>query len=508
MPNPRTNKLSSAADLKLAAEMADYFDDPLGFVLDCFPWGEGDLAEKDPGPDVNQIEFLTSLGNEVKQRNFNPETLEPVMPVRMSESSGHGTGKSAMGAWLTWWILSTRPKSIGTITAGSYTQLEEKTWAAIKKWGKLCPTYHWFEVMATGIYAKSDPEEWKVTCQTCKEENSQNFAGQHLRNGTSWYLFDEASEVPGKIWETASGGLTDGEPMWFAWGQMVRNTGEFYEKCFGRDSTTWNTRKVDGWTSKFTNKPYLQELLDKYGEASDYYRVRVLGLPPSASELQYIDRNRVSEARQRVIHPFPEDPLIAGFDVSGGGRAWNVIRFRRGMSMRVKEPIRIPGEADPDRGQRVALCAELLSDERPNHRISAMFVDAAFGSPIVQHLRLLGYKNVFEVNFGSESPDSTHFLNARSYMYGQLKEWLLTGSIPDDDDLAAQLCLPGYHFRTGTSKLVLESKQDIQKRGEKSPDDADACALTFARKIPLNVTPKKEHAGFGHRHFGADQWMK
>ena len=49
--------------------------------------------------------------------------------------------------------------------------------------------------------------------QTCKEENAQSFAGQHARTSTSWYLFDEASEVPPKIWQTAYEGLTDGEPM-------------------------------------------------------------------------------------------------------------------------------------------------------------------------------------------------------------------------------------------------------------------------------------------------------
>ena len=64
---------------------------------------------------------------------------------------------------------------------------------------------------------------------------------------TSWYLFDEASEVPDKVFQTAYGGLTDGEPMFFAWGQPVRNTGEFYRICFG-DLACHDgiTRRVDG----------------------------------------------------------------------------------------------------------------------------------------------------------------------------------------------------------------------------------------------------------------------
>ena len=468
------------SDLALAEEMGEYYSDPLGFVLDCFPWGEGPLAGE-TGPDVNQQEFLNSLGAEIKARRFDGHT--PVMPILMSETSGHGTGKSAMGAWITWFILSTRPNSIGTVTAGTYTQLESRTWAAIQWWGKLCHTANWFDIQAHGIYSKEDPESWKVVAQTSKEENAQSFAGQHARTSTSWYLFDEASEVPAAVWQTASGGLTDGEPMFFAWGQCVRNTGAFYEACFGSASARWNTRRVDSNTSRFTNKALIAQWAQDYGIESDYYRVRVLGMPPSASELQYIDRNRVDAARKRVIVDNLEDPLIAGFDVSGGGTSWNVIRFRRGLNMSAIKPIRIPGEHDPDRSRRIGLCAELLNDRRPETRITAMFVDTAFGAPIVATLRSMGFDNVYEVAFGGESPD-IHCGNLRAYMYMKMKDCLLLGALPkDDENLASQLCLPGYHIREKGSALMIESKKDIQDRGEKSPDDADALALTFARPM-------------------------
>lgn len=464
----------------IAAEIARYYDDPYGFVMDCFPWGEPGPLQDQTGPDENQTEFLNALAAEVKQRNYNG--INSVLPIRMAETSGHNTGKSAMGAWLTWWVISTRARSIGTVTAGSYDQLEEKTWAAILWWGKMCVTRHWFELQAHGIYSLEDPEAWKVTAQSCKEENHQNFAGQHARGSTSWYLFDEASEVPTKIWETAYGGLGGDHDMIFAWGQMVRNTGEFYEVCYGNKRDRWNHRRVDSRTSRFTNKETLEQEIGDYGIDSDYVRVRILGYAPSASELQYIDRIRVDAARRRVVYSLPDEPLVAGFDVSGGGRAWNVIRFRRGYDGRVREPIRIPGEKDPDRSQRVAICAELLGDRRPETRVSALFVDSAFGAPIVERLKMLGHGNVFEVNFGAESPDP-HFGNKRAWMYGQLKEWLMLGGVPDEEELATQLCLPGYHIKPGGSKLMLESKADIQKRGEKSPDDADALALTFAMKV-------------------------
>ncbi len=476
-----------ATDRALAEFVSQFYADPYGFVLAAYPWEQPDTPlAHETGPDDNQREFLESLGAEVRARGFDGRT--PVMPIQMAETSGHGTGKSALGAWIANWLLSTRPHSIGTVTAGTATQLEFRTWAAICWWTSLCLTADWFVVQSRSIYATRSPKTWKVVAQTCKEQNAQSFAGQHARTSTSWYLFDEASEVPDKIWETASGGLTDGEPMWFVWGQPVRNTGQFYRVCFGSEAARWNHRRVDGRTSRFTNQTLIAQWITDYGLDSDYVKVRVLGLPPSASELQYIDQARVDLARQRRVVPLPDDPLVAGFDVSGGGKAWNVIRFRRGLCGDVRAPIRIPGEHDPDRSQRVGICAELLADPRPDHRLAALFVDAAFGAAIVERLRGLGFKQVYEVNFGGASPDD-HQLNLRAYMWAKSKDWLLYGSLPDDDRLCDQLCTPGYHINPA-GKLVIESKADLQARGEASPDDADAFALTFAQPVAIPRLPK------------------
>jgi hypothetical protein len=485
--------------------VASCYDDPLRFVLGAYPWGEphSPLANE-TGPDDNQIEFLTALGVEVAARAFDGQT--PVMPVFMAETSGHGTGKSALGAWIADWILSTRPHSIGTVTAGTAMQLEERTWAAILYWTRLCLTAPWFDLQARGIFSKDFPSSWKVIAQTSKDQNAQSFAGQHAKTSTSWYLFDEASEIGDKIWETAYGGLTDGEPMMFVWGQPVRNTGAFYRACFGADAARWNHRRVDSRSSRFTNKTLIAQWITDYGIDSDYIKVRILGLPPSASELQYIDKARVDLARARVLMPLADDPLIAGVDVSGGGKAWNVIRFRRGLcgdplgaDGKPLGPIRMAGDKDPDRSARIALCAELLNDRRPGHQIAAMFVDSAFGAAIVTRLHALGHTNVHEVNFGGDSPDP-HQLNMRAFMHAKTKDWLLLASLPDEDRLCEQLCLAGYHINT-SGKLVIESKADIQARGEVSPDDSDALMLTHARAVaiakPARPAPPRPRGTWG-----------
>ena len=495
--------VAQPADIDLADDILRFYDDPLGFVRFAFPWGEENTELRDePGPDKNQERFLRDLGEEVRRRKFDGTT--PVAPIRMAISSGHGTGKSVMGAWITDWILSTRPYSIGTVTANTYPQLETRTWAQIQRWTRMCITSRWFRIGAAGVYALAAPESWKVVAQTCKEEAAQSFAGQHARTSTSWYMFDEASHVPDGIWDVAQGGLTDGEPMWFAWGQPARKSGRFYEVCFGKFRDRWNVRNLDSRDARFTNKAEIAEWIADYGEDSDYVRVRVKGVAPRAGDLQFIDQDRVDLAKKRTPQVFPDDPLVAGFDVSGGGQAWNVVWFRRGADARSIPPIRIPGEHSQERSAILARLAEVLNDRRPGRRISALFVDSAFGAPYVERLRQMGFDHVHEINFGGPSPDR-HQANMRAYMWHRMKEWLgLSGAIPADNVvLETDLTAPGSHLNR-RDQLVLESKEDMQKRNVASPDNGDALALTFAAQVPPVVEREEPDRWSGG---GSGSWM-
>jgi hypothetical protein len=488
-------------EIELAEQIAEFYADPLGFVLFAYPWREpgGPLADYD-GPDQWQAEVLEDIGREVRKRGFNG--VDPVPAIRYAIASGHGIGKSTLVAWLVNWIMSTRPNAVGTVTANTFPQLTKTTWAGIQTWTKRSITAHWFYVTGDRIYNTRAKESWYCSAQTCREENSEAFAGQHAAASTSFYIFDEASAIPDKIWEVAEGGLTDGSPMLFAFGNPTRNTGKFYEACFGRDRHRWLHRSIDSRTVARTNKAQISEWLQDHGEDSDFFRVRVKGEPPRASELQFISQGLVWEAQLKTVVPLPDEPLIAGVDVSGGGSAWNVCRFRRGLDGRnVPKPIRIPGEKDRD--TVIAALARVLAETDPAKRVTMMFIDSAFGAPIYERLRALGYKNVVEVSFGKESLDP-HQLNMRAYMWNQAKEWLRRGAIDrTDEKFEIDLTGPGYHINR-QNKLVIESKAEMQKRGVPSPDDADAFVLTFAQ--PVSPVPRKPLSSYKPLSAGAG-WM-
>jgi len=95
-------------------------------------------------------------------------------------------------------------------------------------------------------------------------------------------------------------------------------------------------------------------------------------------------------------------------------------------------------------------------------------------------------------------------------MWDSMKDWLLTGAIETDEKMATDLAGPGYHINR-SNPLVLESKADMQKRGQASPDDGDALALIFAQAVALAEKEERDeddefggHGGFN----GPGAWMR
>ena len=96
-------------------------------------------------------------------------------------------------------------------------------------------------------------------------------------------------------------------------------------------------------------------------------------------------------------------------------------------------------------------------------------------------------------------------------MWDKMKDWLLHGAIEKDEKMASDLAGPGYHINR-SNLLVLESKADMQKRGQASPDDGDALALTFAQPVaPAEVEEENDEEEFGNGYHGSSSaggWLR
>ena len=486
----RTYASLEELDLDLAADMGELADDPLEFVHYSFGWGRNEL-QGFSGPDTWQEGFLREWGEDIRARGF--DGLTPVMPILRSTTSGHGVGKSALVAWICWFILSTRPFCRGRVTANSMPQLESTTWPEIIKWGNSCLTRHWFRSTsgrgAMKIAHKLHPETWRLNGIAWDEHRPAAFAGVHAATSTAFYIFDEASEVAQIILETAQGGLTDGEPMLFLFGNPTKPNGYFYETHAGQLAKRFRSYKVDSREAKMTNKPLIQSWIEDYGIDSDFVKVRVLGEFPLKGDRQLIPSYLVTAAMDMEREPIytVHDPIIIGVDVARYGDDESTIYVRRGRDGRSIEPKIFRGIDNVQLALEVRkLAIELRAD--------AVNIDAGGGSGVIDMLRSWGVPNVNEIHFGGVSGDPNEYADMASFMMGSCRTWLKQHGVtlPNDPVLKRQMTSREYTMvdsKKGTV-IKIEPKELMKKhaeagKGKESPDRSDGFCLTFAVPVAM-----------------------
>lgn len=488
MPKSAFDELQSAPEEELSDFLGGFFANPYGFIKVAFPWKEpGTMLELFSGPEPWVEGVCEEVAAKVFGNAFNGK--DPVPTTFVAIASGNGCAKSAFTAMMADWILCTRPFCQGTVTANTGTQLRDKTWQEIEKWTGMCIASHWFDVSSEHVRHKVHGSKWALNATTWSLKNTQAFAGQHAKQSSSFYFFDEASHIPDEIHKQADGGLTDGEPFYFLTGNPGNRVGMLHNACFGPLAKKYIHRNIDSRTCEYTNKKTIEEWGEERGEDSDWFRVHVKGLPPAADDLQFIDTARVAEARRRPVYHVDKasEPLIMAIDFARGGKAWNYVAYRRGLDMRSVPFVKIPGEDTRDTTLMVSVIIEEIRNNKPDMVVG----DATgIGGPIMDQLRRLNTINkipMLDFSFAGKVLDR-RYANAGSKAYSDMKEWLKTGAVYDEDDLEVQLTnREFYHIK---DRLMLETKEQMEARGVPSPDFADACVMTFDMRQP----PPKQKA--------------
>ena len=483
----------------LAEDVAKYYADPYGFTLFAYPWRKPGPLESFDGPDVWQKNFLLRLGQEVKQRKF--DGVHAVKPVRMCVVSGHGIGKGVLSAWLTNWILATRPYSRGTVTASGWPQLSTKTWATICTWMRMSITAPWFEITSDRIWRKGAKESWFASAQSCRPENSEAFAGQHAVTSSSFYVFDESSAIDDQIFATAEGGLVDGESMMFLTGNPTRNSGRFYRACFGEERNRWIRFSVDSRESKFTNKEEIAEWASQWGEDSDFFRVRVRGEAPRASFSQFIPQDIVAAARKFKAQAYEHMPKILGVDVARQGDDRSVVMLRQGRFSRI-----LGIYHGLDTTEVAERCIEHIEAQSPQ----AVVVDATgLGAGTVDALKHRGFGSKLFEFYGSGKPnDPAAYFNKRAETWALLRDALKAGmQIPDTSEMEVDLTGTEYGY-SPKGAIQLEPKDAMKARGLASPDLADALAMTFSVKVAAPYRPVVSTPRSSYPSELAQSWMR
>ena len=104
--------------------------------------------------------------------------------------------------------------------------------------------------------------------------------------------------------------------------------------------------------------------------------------------------------------------------------------------------------------------------------------------------RLLGPGVIIDVQAAGKAIESEKYANKRAEMWGRMRDAFDAGTqLPNDPELQDELTWPEMAFEQATERLLLEKKDLIRKRTGRSPDKADALALTYASPVHRRTTP-------------------
>ena len=324
------------------------------------------------------------------------------------------------------------------------------------------------------------------------EKNPAAFAGLHNKGKRLLLVFDEASEIPDIIWETAEGALTDAdtEIIWLAFGNPTRNSGRFRE-CFpgGKFERQWHHLQIDSRTVRITNKKRLQNWIDAYGLDSDFVRVRVLGQFPRKGLMEFFSATEIDEAMTREVTVERTDPLALGVDVARYGMNSSVLFARKGRDARTIDRQRYHGLNTVELTDRIVAFQD-------QYRADGIMVDGGgVGGGVVDNIRnrrLYCYEVQFggkDVIYNQATITGERYANNRAAMYGACRAWLRGGCLPNDPELRRQMLAIRYTYNN-KDEIILERKEDlVDEDGQGiALDDIDALCLTFAHPLIPNVS--------------------
>ena len=394
---------------------------------------------------------------------------------RISIRSGHGVGKTTLLAWIIlWWMLTRYPQKT-VCTAPTSKQLFGALANETLLWlRKLPPTLQeLFEPKAEEIFLKADPTGSFVSFRTSRPEMPEALAGVHAENVL--LIGDEASGIPEQVFIAASGSMSGHNACTVLAGNPVRVSGLFFD-THNKLSSLWTTIHISCVGHPRISQDFIDDMKARYGEDSNDYRVRVLGEFPLSNADTVIPYELMALSLTRDVRPLLVKP-VWGLDCAGQGSDKSALCKRQGNVL--LEPVmEWKGLDTMELVGRVNLAFKATPGLTQPNEIA---VDAiGLGAGVADRLMELGLP-ARGVNVSETASLSDKYRNLRAELAFTAREWFEKRDVNlcNDSRLGAELVDIRYK-PTSAGKIQIESKDDMRKRGVKSPNLADAFFLTFA----------------------------
>jgi hypothetical protein len=335
--------------------------------------------------------------------------------------------------------------------------------------------------------------------------------------GLHGVVIDEVAQLPIEAWyssirPTLSG--TNGWALFIGTPAGADLLAELAQYAMSGADRNWAFASFPAWPENTTGVLPAEEIEAARREAlseGTFLREYGVRLDVSADD-QLIRLEDVLACQQRVAPPnarqtlaLRNEPRIIGVDVSGPSADGDNSVIVRRIGPVVLDPIVVPSAQYETLAARIAAAIREIDAD-------ACFIDGTGGWAlgVIPALQNLGYI-INPVSFSSSALKDDQYANRRAEMHAELARWtrLPTSILPKGQRLAADLTATRFkHDARG--RVQLEPKSEVRKRLGRSPDIADALAVSFAipvlgRERTFDTTSPGDRLRAGGGHYNRQQ---
>jgi len=485
-------------------------------------------ADFDPWSGQEQLwmEYGKLLNAKLKRyqgATLTAEDEQYVNKMGISIMAGQGLGKersvSLIGLHYLFMLKTYMPKGVCTAPAGP--TLHSTLWP---EFGKVIAGSEFlsalFEKQSNRIFLKEDKkrgEFMRIEPRTIQQnsnpdEQSVVLAGIHATGVI--YIVTEASGVQDSVFKPLEGGLTDPLSLIIMIFNPTKRGGFAYDS-HEKNRRDWVCLQWSGRTLKKERQlhpgrfPWFNEhaqdvLIRKFGDDSDFVRMRVDGLPPKSAMDTLIGYEDAMAAVERQVETLPHDPLCVAVDVAGeDGNDKSIVLTLQGPKMTgLKE---MTDKNTVQLGDLVAGQVRTALTSLPMDTQFQIGVDTiGIGRGVYFHLTdVQRLRHVHMIDVSQKALDERRYHRLRDQIWWELREAFVETReivILNDDELIGQL--------TSIKWGEVDGRIKIQGKGgssgipgvpplSSSPDKADALAMAwwlykhFCSRMPEGAVAKR-----------------
>ncbi len=422
---------------------------------------------------------------------------------KVAIKSGQGVGKTGLEAVALLWFLCCYPYPRIVATAPTKQQLHDVLWSEVSKWISKSPLLSkilkWTK---TYIYMVGNEKRWFAVARTAtKPENMQGFHEDNML-----FIVDEASGVADPIMEAVLGTLSGKNNKLLLCGNPTRTSGTFYD-AFHADRSLYKNHTVSSADSPRTNKQNIESLIRKYGRGSNVVLVRVFGEFPEQEDDVFIMLSLVEHCTMLDLSEDISMKRISfGVDVARYGNDETVIA--QNVGGKIMLPVSFRGQSLMTTVGKIVWQYKKVIKEYPAYQgnLYVNIDDCGLGGGVTDRLEEVKIEEklnrmvIVPVNASAKVPEDIiedgnakikacdKYENMTTYLWGTVKDLMMMEeiSLENDNEMVGQFSCRKYRL-TSRGKIILESKEEMKKRGIASPDRADAVALSCYEKKTFDI---------------------